>query len=611
MSNKARVKSPRRPTRTPRSPFAKSRGRGITATAEPFGFGVQRWTLVVTAALVQVVVLTSSADAVEIPKLTLLLLSALLLLAISAARVAARGALVVPNGVAFYAAVAWGVASLIATAVAPATGLALWGSFARNIGLWLFLACLVLFATAVRVADEPMARRLALALVAVGGLLSFYSLLQRLDVDPIPWQKAYANPASTLGNPDFAGAFYGVVLPLAIWAAVWAGLSRGWRVACAGVVLLLLAGVNISGAAQGYVGAAAGVFMLVLGWLMTQRGAIRRHGLLAWGAAAVVGLGLLAAGLASAGPVARLGGSGAVSIRRHFWETAATMFGHHPVAGVGMNMYSEYFPAYRSQAAVNALGPPLQPEAPHSVPIAMFANGGLLLGLSYLVFVIAIGVALVRALRRDDGPAAMLTAALGAAWVAYQIESTVSIDVVPLATLHFALAGVILARSGVATRTIALGNDARRGRGRPDARPNGLVLTAVTVAGVVLAWFAIQPLRASVHASQSSKATASGDNQRAYDLIKAATEEAPSQSIYWIQRSKADGALGRVPDGLADLRRALDQNPRDWGAAVSLAQVEAQIGDKGAAAHWYRYAIRLDPRNPDLRAALANLDEPQ
>ncbi len=519
-----------------------------------------------------------------------------------------------PPRPAAYAAAAFLLAAVISTAVAPATGIALWGGYLRNAGLFLFLACLALFPAVVRISDAGFLRRLAFALVATGGLLSFYSVLQHFGADPISWYKfAYSNPFATFGNPDFAGAFYAIALPLAIWAAVWAGLHLYWRIASGAVAVLLLVGIELSGAAQGYVGAAVAIFVLLLGWLFTQRAEIRRRGLVASTAAGALGLGLLAAGLASRGPLGRLGGTGAVDIRLHFWHVAMSMFTDHPVAGVGMNMYGDHFRAYRSQSIVDALGYTDAPDVPHSVQVAMFADGGLLLGLSYLAFVVAVGVALVRALRRDDGPGVMLTAALGAAWAAFQVESTVSINVVPLAVLHFVLAGAIVARGGVTWKTIPVGGgpDPRRRNATTTRRPNGLVVSVAAVAGLVLAWFAIQPLRADVHYHSATQAAARGDAQEAFDQIKMATDEAGWQGVYWLERSKDDGQLGRIQDGLDDIRHAIDANPRNVDAAASLARVEATLGDKEAAARWYRYAIRLDPLNPDLRQGLADLDKPQ
>jgi putative inorganic carbon (hco3(-)) transporter len=575
--------------------------------ALPFGLSFQGWAVIVAVVGAQLVVLTSAADAVNIPKLALVLLASIAVLAVTVARVLSERRSVVAVGLPAYAALAFGIAAVIATAVAPATGIALWGGYLRNAGLFLYLAALVLFATVVRIADEAFIRRLVFAVVGVGALLSFYSVLQEVGIDPMPWQKDYPNPVSTFGNPDFAGAFFGIALPLAIWVAVWSGLGLRARAAAGLAVGLLAAGDIVSGAAQGVIGALVGLFVLLLGWVVTLPAPVRKRALSGWIAAAVVGLGLLSSGLASVGPFTRLGGSGAVDIRRQFWHVAWSMFTHHPLVGVGMNMYGDYFRAYRSPGIVSALGYADAPDAPHSVPIAMFANGGLLLGVSYIAFVVAVGIAFVRALRRADAGTVMLVAAVGAAWAAFQVESVVSIDVVPLVVLHFVLAGAIVAMSNPATRTLGRGLDHRR----RNATSTAVSPPAVAVAGVaaiVLAWFAIQPLRADVHSRSAANATASGDSQAALADLHKATSEASWQGVYWLQRSTADGAVGNIEQGLADLRHAIDNDPRDVNAVSSLARVEAAIKDYTAAAKYFRLALHLDPLNPDYQAGLKDAE---
>lgn len=576
--------------------------------SDPLSASVQRWTVIVAAGLAQIFILTNTEDPVNVTKMTLVLLAAIILLAAMAVRSARDRAVTLPAGLPGYSAGAFAVALLIATSVAQATGTALWGNYLRNAGLFLYLAGLMLFVTVAWIGDTAFLRKLVFVLVGVGALLSFYSLLQHFSVDPIPWQIAYSNPVSTFGNPDFAGAFYAIALPLAVWAALWSRVHVAWRVVCGGVAVLLLIGIQLSGAAQGYVGAAAALFLLLLGWLLTRPPELRRRGLVAWGAVALVGVGLLLAGLANTGPLARLGGTGAVSIRRHFWRVAWSMFTHHPVAGLGMSMYNDYFRAFRSQAVVNALGATDAPDAPHSVPIAMFANGGFLLGLSYLAFVVAVAIALVRALRRGDAAAVMLTAAVGAAWLAYQVESTVSVDVPPIVALHFILAGAVVARSPSPTRALFARAGASGGRPSPDF-PR-VVAGVATVAAIVLGWFAIQPLRADAHAHAAASATARGDAQAALANLEHATAEAGWQPVYWRQRAIADGAVGQTAAGLEDLRHGLNADPRDIDTVLSFARVEAAVHDDTAAQRYYRIAISLDPLNPTIRAELAKLTTP-
>jgi tetratricopeptide (TPR) repeat protein len=187
----------------------------------------------------------------------------------------------------------------------------------------------------------------------------------------------------------------------------------------------------------------------------------------------------------------------------------------------------------------------------------------------------------------------------------------VSVDVVPLVTLHFLLAGAIVARAEPSWWTRRLGA-AQRPRTRSSAAgwptPSVPVVAVASIAGLVLAWFAIQPLRADVHSSQADQATARNVPQAALADLEQATSEASWQGVYWLQRSKADGAVGNIDQGLADLRHALSANPRDVNAAASLARVEVALKDYPAAIKYFRIALHLDPRNPDYQTELKDAE---
>jgi O-antigen ligase len=118
------------------------------------------------------------------------------------------------------------------------------------------------------------------------------------------------------------------------------------------------------------------------------------------------------------------------------------MLGDRPLFGFGLASFEGWFYAYRPVAVAVADGFRRSTDAPHSVPLEMLASGGLLLGLAYLALVGVTGWALIRGLRHRAGVERVLLAGLGGAWLAYQVQSLVSIDVPPIAVLHYALAGV-------------------------------------------------------------------------------------------------------------------------------------------------------------------------
>jgi O-antigen ligase len=74
-----------------------------------------------------------------------------------------------------------------------------------------------------------------------------------------------------------------------------------------------------------------------------------------------------------------------LSERREFWSAGVGIFRDNPVLGTGLDTYAHHFLAYRpaSHARVNLIA---TTDAPHSVPLGMFTNGGVILGLAWLAW---------------------------------------------------------------------------------------------------------------------------------------------------------------------------------------------------------------------------------
>jgi len=115
------------------------------------------------------------------------------------------------------------------------------GGYQRNFGVatWLALAIVFLFG-----AQGDVKVRGYLNWVLPGVLIAGlgYGLVQFLDKDPLPWTNPYNAVSLTLGNPNFAGAFFGILSVVAV-SGIFVGKSVGMKVFG---VLLFAATVFIS-----------------------------------------------------------------------------------------------------------------------------------------------------------------------------------------------------------------------------------------------------------------------------------------------------------------------------------------------------------------------------
>jgi hypothetical protein len=171
------------------------------------------------------------------------------------------------------------------------------------------------------------------------------------------------------------------------------------------------------------------------GWLLTSGYVL---------GVAIVGAFALAGALQK-GPLASLIYKTSVSLRGQYWAAGLTMGSDNPLTGVGMDGYGNYYRMARSEYAATTLpGPKTVTNAAHNVVIDVFAYGGYPLVLSYIA-ILGIGVwAILRVTLRNrayDGT----FVALATTWLAYQLQSIISINQMGLAVWGWVLVGALVA----------------------------------------------------------------------------------------------------------------------------------------------------------------------
>ena len=84
------------------------------------------------------------------------------------------------------------------------------GNYQRNFGLifWLSIFLVFAFATSGKVRIKSFVEQSLVVCVLISII---YGGLQRFDKDPFPWVNPYDAVQLTLGNPNFAGAFLGMI----------------------------------------------------------------------------------------------------------------------------------------------------------------------------------------------------------------------------------------------------------------------------------------------------------------------------------------------------------------------------------------------------------------
>lgn len=570
---------------------------------------LRRAAVVAAVLLPGVLMWPSALDNFDIVKLTAVLIAVGLLLAATAGNALATGQLKVPKAPALWAAGAFIVAYAASTLASDQVAVSFFGVHPRYSGLLLYSCCTLLFVAVLRLFDAGAVRLVAYALIGSVVVVSTYGLVQLAGADPLPWGGAYGDVVfSTMGNPNFAAAYLAIGLPVLGWAAL---TRRPATLRWVAVALLPCAVLAIRGtrSSQGVIAGAAGLSVLALAWLLGRPARQRQLGLLALAVMVAGGALTAAAGLLGVGPVAALSRQVGTSLRGFYWRAAAAMLADNPLLGVGPDRYKANYRIYRPEEATLANALRQGNDAAHNVVLQLFSTGGALTGVAYLAVVGLTAWALVTGLRWLRGEERLLLGGLGGAWLAFQVQSLVSIDVPALAAVHWVLAGaVIVLGAPPALRTVEL-PWAPTGRSTTATRARRGVRGALVagVLAVVALWVATVPLRADIAAGRANRLAASEDYSGALVALERATRLAPWEFTYWFERADVQLQSGDPSAALEALEVAAQRDPGDLKNPLAAARIAAENGRPELAAEQYQQALRIEPQHPELKVEAARV----
>jgi len=319
-----------------------------------------------------------------------------------------------------------------------------------------------------------------------------------------------------------------------------------------------------------------------------------------------------------------LGGLG--SNRYDFYRVALDEFVAHPVLGIGVDNFAQQYLIHgRSDET---------PRYPHSVELRTLSQTGLV---GALLAVVGLGAALLagwRAMRRSDPLARTAAAAALAGFAYWAVHGSFDWfwEFAGLGSCAFALLGIacsLVGFGGIQKRDAPRARGGHRGLGRVDGAPDLPVRSAlpqvppITAGGqprriplvfVMLAGLLALVAAASVTAPWLSERQIQSAAQiwpraplTAYSRLGEAAKLNPlSDRPYLVEGSIAlrYGDLARARSAFS---QALVRVPDDAYAALELGAIASQSGERARALVLLERAVRLDPRDPLAREALATV----
>jgi tetratricopeptide (TPR) repeat protein len=546
------------------------------------------------------------------------------------------------------------VALVVTSLLSRQTWVSFTGLTVRGAGALTYGLCLGLLHAVFRLGRRRTLEPLVQAFAVAHAVVVLYALLQAYGLDPLSWNTQdasyYGAVFSTLGNPNFASGFVGLTLPLLVWipfGSTYPSAVKAGSGAMVGASLVILAYL---GSFQGY---AAGLVAVgvVAHWMLTRPRSDRLMATLAAlpVAAAIGGLPLVAnepsvgvllgvmailalcavlatkldrpvpsvadegqlgdatgrlwlwsgatlalvvaAGLVLADRI-REGVESGLENRLELWKTSLSIFTSSPLTGTGLETYPDYFMAHRTIELAVEYETSLV-DAPHSVPLSVLTGGGVLLAVPYLGILLIVGYFGIQAVRKAERESRLFFGAVLAAWVAYQIQASVSIEVPGLIFTQWILGGILLA-GGIPGSLEVLKlpwKPQRPSRARPRIVGAGLIIVfLVLLFGPVSA-----PARADMAAYRGQLAVMKGDSQAATEEFLYAVELQPRNGFYAEKLADLYEQSEQYESAFEERERIAYLKPGDRRSAVLAVRAAVLTNRLDVAGQWHERAVQNDP----------------
>ena len=467
----------------------------------------------------------------------------------------------------------------------------LFGVNGRNTGLVTYCALAALLLIATFASNERYIRRFSRAALLAGGLSIAYGLLQFIGADPLPWKYIYNPIHGFLGNPDFQSSFVGITCAVAFALIIDKKLSMKNRVMLASFIICGLFVAKKSGSQQGLLVFAIGVGVVGFIYIRTH---LSKAFYLGYIALAAVGFIAVLLGSLNKGPIAGILYRSSLANRGDYWRAGWKMTTEHPIFGVGMDSYGNWYRRSRDLVATTRSGADGISDAAHNVFLDYSSNGGFPLLIIYVALTSLVIVSLWKVIARTTlfNP---YFAAIAGAWVAYQAQSIISINQIGLAIWGWVLSGLIIGYE-LHTREkseVEVAPVKEKGRkAAPAAKISSKTRNALVISLLVGVLVGMPPLVAS---ARFKAAKESGNLE---EIIAAG-------HLFPLERDRMT-LVGMVlrdnkfdKEALTILLEASDKFPDSfdtWKALASLTNATpAQVADANA------QMKRLDPLNPNLK----------
>jgi tetratricopeptide (TPR) repeat protein len=315
-------------------------------------------------------------------------------------------------------------------------------------------------------------------------------------------------------------------------------------------------------------------------------------------------------GILQKGPLATLLYKSSVTIRGYYWQAGIDMFRSSPLFGVGIDSYGEYFKQYRNPQYSLNYGFDLTSTNAHNVPIQMFATGGIFVGVTYILILISIFIAALKAIMTTSDTRKPFIVIALAAWLSYISQSIVSIDNIGLTIWGWILGGILIGiNSRIQNLSEGLENNSPPIRKSVESLDviKVLVSMSLLIVSIILNSILYKSEKNAFFIRTYFQNNSNSQSQIFYEEANKTFSLQFNDPNYKMQTAAYMVNAGLKDEGLLRLRQINSDNPRNLDVLNMLAEYSEIYGLTYDAIEFRSKISVLDPWNAKNYLRLGNL----
>lgn len=222
----------------------------------------------------------------------------------------------------------------------------IFGRSGRGIGLITLVSLVCITVASAKYAQVNKIEKLNNSLALTGVVSGIYGILQSYGIDPLAWDAKNNGVIGTLGNPNFQSSLLAMSLvPVFVYSIKLKNKSILTPIS----VSFILFAIYRAQSTQGYVGAALASSIFAVIYLWKKKRLLAVTTMIMLGVTGIVAI----AGMLNKGPLSEYLYKISIQSRGDFWRAAINIIKDHPLSGVGLDSFGDYFLKYRDLTAVN------------------------------------------------------------------------------------------------------------------------------------------------------------------------------------------------------------------------------------------------------------------